>query len=199
MKNYSVDWFSGNIPNWNSIFEHYLIKDKENIQFLEIGCFEGKATNYLLENVLTHETAKIHVIDTFNGSRDEPGMNWDENYDFDELYNIFINNTNEYKDKIIIHRGLSGDILKKDFEKNSFDFIYVDGSHTAYDVLQDAILCHPILKPSGIIIFDDYLWKDPNNMHPTNSPQLGINCFMSTYENQYDCIMQGYQIGLIKK
>lgn len=199
MKNYSVDWFSGNISNWNAIFEYYLFKGKENLQFLEIGCFEGRATNYLLENVLTHETSKIHVVDTFNGSKDEAGMNWDENYDFDALYNIFVNNISEHKNKVEIHRGLSGDILKKDFEKNTFDFIYIDGSHTAYDVLQDAILCHPLLKSGGIIIFDDYGWKDPNNMHPTNSPELGVNCFMSIHETQYDCIMKGYQVGIIKK
>jgi SAM-dependent methyltransferase len=198
-KNYTVDWFSGNIQNWDSIFDHYKFKNKENLCFLEIGCFEGRATNYLLDNILTHETSKIHVVDTFAGSRDEAGMNWDENYDFDALYNIFVNNINEYKNKVVIHRGLSGEILKKDFEKNTFDFIYIDGSHTAYDVLQDAILCHSLLKSGGIMIFDDYGWKDPNNLHPTNSPELGINCFMLTHDNMYDCIMRGYQVGLIKK
>jgi SAM-dependent methyltransferase len=199
MKNYSVDWFSGNIPNWNSIFEHYCFKGKENLQFLEIGCFEGRATNYLLENVLSHETSRIHVVDTFNGSRDEAGMNWDKDYDFDALYNTFVNNISEFKNKVEIYRGSSGDVLKKHFEKNTFDFIYIDGSHTAYDVLQDAILCHPLLKSGGIIIFDDYAWKDPNNMHPTNSPQLGVDCFIMTHETQYDCIMRGYQMGIIKK
>ena len=94
---------------------------------------------------------------------------------------------------------MSGDILKSDFEKDTFDFIYIDGSHTAYDVLQDAVLTHPLLKVGGVLIFDDFGWKDPNNLHPTNSPELGVICFCNAYELSYDSILQGYQVGLIKK
>jgi len=126
-------------------------------------------------------------------------MNWDDSYDFDELYNKFADNTQKHKDKVRIHRGLSGDILKMKFESNTFDFVYIDGSHTAYDVLQDAILVHPLLKSGGIIIFDDFGWKDPNNLHPTNSPELGIICFYNAYKLFYEPIMQGYQIGFVKK
>ena len=93
---------------------------------------------------------------------------------------------------------MSGDILKKDFLPNTFDFAYIDGSHTAYDVLQDAILVHPLLKVGGIIIFDDFGWKDPNNLHPTNSPELGITCFYNAYQIFYEPVFQGYQVGMIK-
>ena len=37
------------------------------------------------------------------------------------------------------------------------DLIYIDGSHLAKDVLSDAILSWKLLKPSGVMIFDDYL------------------------------------------
>ena len=196
---YSVDWFSNNIPIWDQVFDLAKLKGKENIKFLEIGCFEGRATNYLLENILTGEGSEIHVVDTFEGSREEAGMKWDDNYDFDALYNKFKRNVSKYEDKVKIHRGMSGDILKSDFEKDTFDFIYIDGSHTAYDVLQDAILAHSLLKVGGIIIFDDFGWKDPNNLHPTNSPELGVTCFYNAYELFYNTIFQGYQIGFIKK
>jgi SAM-dependent methyltransferase len=196
---YSVDWFSNNIPIWDQVFDLAKLKGKENIKFLEIGCFEGRATNYLLENILTGEGSEIHVVDTFEGSREEAGMKWDDNYDFDALYNKFKRNVSKYEDKVKIHRGMSGDILKSDFEKDTFNFIYIDGSHTAYDVLQDAILAHSLLKVGGIIIFDDFGWKDPNNLHPTNSPELGVTCFYNAYELFYNTIFQGYQIGFIKK
>lgn len=196
---YSVDWFSNNIPIWDQVFDFAKLRGKENIKFLEIGCFEGRATNYLLENILTGEGSEIHVVDTFEGSREEAGMKWDDNYDFDALYNKFKRNVSKHEDKVKIHRGMSGDILKSDFEKDTFDFIYIDGSHTAYDVLQDAVLVHPLLKIGGIIIFDDFGWKDPNNLHPTNSPELGVTCFYNAYELSYNSIFQGYQIGFIKK
>ena len=115
------------------------------------------------------------------------------------MYNKFKRNVSKYEEKVKIHRGMSGDILKSDFEKDTFDFIYIDGSHTAYDVLQDAILAHSLLKVGGIIIFDDFGWKDPNNLHPTNSPELGVTCFYNAYELFYNTIFQGYQIGFIKK
>lgn len=196
---YSVDWFSNNIPIWDQVFEQTFMKGKDNLTFLEIGCFEGRATNYLLDNVLTGNDSIIHVVDTFEGSRNEAGMNWDENYDFDMLYNKFKKNVSKHQDKVNIHRGYSSDILKKSFTKGMFDFVYIDGSHTAYDVLEDAILVHPLVKQGGIIIFDDFAWKDPNNLHPTNSPELGVTCFYNAYELFYQPIFQGYQVGFIKK
>jgi SAM-dependent methyltransferase len=197
---YSVDWFSNNIPIWEQAFTYAGIKGKDNLTFLEIGCFEGRATNYMLENLLTENNCVIHVVDTFQGSTNEIGMSADDiDLELDSLYTKFTNNISQHKDKVIIHKGLSGDILKKDFKNEMFDFIYIDGSHTSYDVLQDAILSHPLLKSGGMIIFDDFGWKDPTNMHPTNSPELGVTCFYNNYENFYNVIFTGYQIGLIKK
>ena len=45
---YSVDWFSNNIPVWEMVFSETNLKGKDNLIFLEIGCFEGRATNYML-------------------------------------------------------------------------------------------------------------------------------------------------------
>lgn len=197
-KNYSVDWFSGNIPVWDAIFQAHGLKGTHFLNFLEIGCFEGRATNYLLENVLTGNGCKIHVVDTFAGSLKETGMNWSSEYKFSELYNTFVKNVSEHAEKVIIHAGESCKILKKDFDDNYFDFIYIDGSHTAPDVLQDAVLCHSLLKEGGVLIFDDYGWKDPNNLDPTNSPQMAIDFFFNIYRHQYKPIHQGYQIALCK-
>ncbi len=43
-------------------------------------------------------------------------------------------------------------------KRNKFDFIYVDASHKAIDVLHDGVMSFQILKPGGSIIFDDYKW-----------------------------------------
>lgn len=196
---YSVDWFSGNIPIWEQVFDLFKLKGRENLKFLEIGCFEGRASNYMLDNILTGEGSELHVVDTFQGTREEAGMNWDNDYDFEELYNKFKNNVSKHGDKVKIHRGMSGDILRDTFGKETFDFIYIDGAHTAYGVLEDAILAHPLLKVGGIVIFDDFLWKDPNNLHPTNSPELGVTCFYNAYELFYNPLFQGYQVGFVKK
>lgn len=199
---YSVDWFSNNIPVWDQVFDHTALKGKDNLTFLEIGCFEGRATNHMLDNILTGKNCTLHVVDTFLGSANEIGMiGADRSLEHftSEIYSKFTANISNHKDKVIIHKGFSGDILKKDFQNDMFDFIYIDGSHTAYDVLQDAILAHPLLKSGGVVIFDDFGWKDPTNLHPTNSPELGITCFYNNYELFYNVLFNGYQVGLIKK
>lgn len=194
---YSVDWFSHNIRIWDTVFDKYELKNKDNLKFLEIGCFEGRSTNYLLDNILTGNNCTIDVVDTFEASMNETGMAFDKSLAHN-LYDKFVNNVQNHIDKITIHRGKSGEILKKDFKENTFDFIYVDGSHTAYDVLQDAILCHPLLKLGGLIIFDDFGWKDPNNLDPTNSPEMGITFFYNCYKPFYEMVFSAYQVCLIR-
>ena len=44
------------------------------------------------------------------------------------------------------------------------------------------------------IIFDDYKWKDPNRPSDTDSPELGINCFVNAYADFYDVIFVFYQV-----
>jgi predicted O-methyltransferase YrrM len=41
----------------------------------------------------------------------------------------------------------------------TYDFIYVDGDHTAYGVIKDAIASYECLNVGGIIAFDDYQWS----------------------------------------
>ena len=62
--------------NWFEVtgkanFEKYVlpIKDDEgDLRFLEIGCYEGQASVWMLENSEAHLT----VIDTFEGGQDLP-------------------------------------------------------------------------------------------------------------------------------
>lgn len=193
-KQFTTDWFSNNINVWNNVLTPF--KNLPNLNFLEIGCWEGRATCWLLENILTNKTSKITVVDTFGGSPEETGM---KNLDFENVLSRFKNNISEYEDQVIIRQGYSSTILRQFDPIPQFDFIYIDASHTAYGTLEDAILAHPLLKKEGLIIFDDYGWKDPNRPSLTESPELGIDCFYNVFADFYDVIFTGYQIGLIKK
>ena len=55
-----------------------------------------------------------------------------------------------------------------------------------------------MLKVNGLLIFDDYGWKDPKNLHPSNSPELGVNVFDIMYNQEFTQIFKGYQVGYIK-
>ena len=44
------------------------------------------------------------------------------------------------------------------FRDHKFDLIYIDGSHESADVLSDSLFSYNLLKPGGVLIFDDYEW-----------------------------------------
>jgi hypothetical protein len=184
---FSNIWFNNVKHNFDRYVTNF--KDKD-VTFLEIGCYEGAATTYCLCNILTHENSKIHVIDTFNGSMEHSK---EESYN---LFNRFNNNINlsNSSHKVIVHKGYSHDILK--ILNTNFDFIYIDASHTSYDVLADAILAFPLLKINGILIFDDYEWIKYND--ETLNPKLGINSFLLCYKNFIEVLEINYQV-IIKK
>jgi predicted O-methyltransferase YrrM len=49
----------------------------------------------------------------------------------------------------------------------TFDFIYIDESHQAADVLSDLTLSFPLCKIGGLITCDDYMWSfgaDPGSI-----------------------------------
>jgi predicted O-methyltransferase YrrM len=74
----------------------------------------------------------------------------------------------------------------------SYDFIYIDGSHKAADVLEDAVLSFRLLKVGGLLIFDDYAW---NGGGPTefDNPRRGIDAFYHAYGNQLKQAHVSYQ------
>jgi hypothetical protein len=64
-----------------------------------------------------------------------------------------------------------------------FDFIYVDGSHQAPDVLADAFLSFRLLRENGVIAFDDYLWQEalPDGIDSIRCPKLAIDAFTNIH------------------
>jgi len=170
MPRFTVDWFSGYIPAWNNVFS--TVGKPKNV--LEIGSFEGRSACFILENT----DAKITCVDTWLGS-DEHTDSEKEN-----LYERFYNNVKEYGDRVIIERGESGVVLRKFPCEPTYDFIYIDGSHYAKDVLEDAVLSWRLLKDGGVIIFDDLRWTDGSTKDFTNLkfPFSGINAFVAIYK-----------------
>jgi hypothetical protein len=58
-----------------------------------------------------------------------------------------------------IWEGRSQDLLQGP-AKHSFDFVYVDGGHSYDDVKSDIEQLKRVIKPGGIIMFDDYCTYD---------------------------------------
>lgn len=218
---FSTDWLQHNLNNWQQWLAEF--KGQPNLHFLEIGCFEGRATRWLLENILTDASSKIDCVDLFA----EREMTAD--YPFGSYHATFRHNTAPWQEKITEYKGSSHLQLRK--TQGPYDLVYVDGLHTALGALSDAILSWPLLKVGGIMIFDDYRWMPPGHepdlgkpgwftrqyyrriqgKHWRNAvleralqgieketPKLGIDSFMAVIEGQYSLINRGYQVAIKK-
>jgi predicted O-methyltransferase YrrM len=184
---FTQDWFSVYIPFWEVILAH--LKDKP-IRVLEIGSFEGRSATWLMQNITTHPEANMTCVDPFLIS-DGSGR-------FDaSLYERFEHNTFQWRNKITVHVGRSEEVLRHFPAHETYDFIYIDGSHHSADVLTDAILCFPLLKASGILIFDDYLG---GNSQETNLefPMIGVDAFLRTFADRLTVVNKGYQVMAVK-
>jgi len=197
---FTETWFDPMIPNWISLFDTLKKNGSTFNNVLEIGCFEGRATVFTCDNILD-SGSKYTIVDTFGGSLKEAGMVNAKNLleaNEDSIYINFTHNISFFQDKIdfIIHRGYSQQILPTLEDK--YDFIYIDASHKADDTFIDAYYAHKMLKVGGLVIFDDFEWKDSNRPHVVDSPELGIRQFFTMYDESYQLAYQGYQIGAIK-
>lgn len=197
--NFTENWFDDVAkPLWEQLFKQ--IPKPKNI--LEIGCYEGKATMWLCDNVL-EDGANYDVIDTFKGSLNESGMVSTKNLLLNNESYIeknFNHNISFHPNiKFRIYKGFSQLILPTLPFEDIYDFIYIDASHRADDTFVDAYYANKMLKSGGILIFDDFGWKDPKNMHPANSPQLGVEVFNTMYSDYYSVIFHEYQVGFVKK
>jgi hypothetical protein len=121
----------------------------------------------------------------------------------------FLNNLNLVSCKypsvtVRVHKGLSEDKLAHllcEGKKGYFDFVYVDGSHQAPDVLTDAVLAFKLTKTGGLMIFDDYLWAEnlTGGVDPIRSPKIAVDAFTNIFCRKIRIIQAPlYQIFLQK-
>jgi hypothetical protein len=95
-----------------------------------------------------------------------------------------------------LHEGFSRSILRR-LPERGYDFIYVDGSHSTSDVLEDAVLSFGNLRTGGIVAFDDYLWDDPKfNQHGT--PKAAVDAFLAVFARKVELLHQAHQVWLRK-
>jgi hypothetical protein len=179
---FSVDWSTRHTPRWEKVLAH--LKDKANVQALEIGSYEGRSAIWFLENILTHPSSGILCVDIFDRDYE---INFDQNMQY-------------FGSKVKKIRAPS-QIALRALEPLSYDFAYIDGSHTSKDTLIDAVLTWDLIKPGGIIIIDDYLWENGNEElnNDAFTPQLGINAFLNVFEPYLDVIDRGSQIIVRKR
>jgi hypothetical protein len=170
-------------PNWftcyaDRFFDHHLagFRGGPYLRFLQIGAFTGDATLFLFDYVLTGHGATLVDVDTWEGS-DEPEH---DAFDFADVERVYDERTAGLVESGCL-RKFKGSSLSF-FRSRAvleglfglFDFIYIDGDHTAVGVLSDAVHAYPLLKVGGLIAFDDYLWKSGKGRLQDPGPAIDV-------------------------
>ena len=166
-------------------------------RILEVGSYEGKSTAFIIETLANINDLEIHCIDSWEGGIEhKEGGVAESNMQAVEArfsHNMKIAIDKSRRTVNEVHKGLSNKELPKLVASDMheyFDFIYIDGSHQAPDVLLDAILGFELLRIGGVMAFDDYLWQEPlpGGADPIRSPKISIDAFTNIYCRKLKCL-----------
>ena len=99
--------------------------------------------------------------------------------------------------RVIKVKQTSLEYLTTSDETEVYDFIYIDGDHTAQAVWHDASLGWKALKRGGIMAFDDYLWGE--GLPFEKRPQPAIDLFLTLLKDQIELLDTGSQVWIRKR
>ena len=180
--NFTEDWFSHNIPNFERCMAT-IGNQREN--FLEIGSYEGRSTCWLLQNGLD-KSGIIACIDPY------PNMSDVEQRFWENIKEVIGPTQSVHAFKEPSYQALGEMIKFKEPYSYTFDFIYVDGVHSAEGALTDACMAWGLLRSGGVMLFDDY-------QYPHEPTKVGIDAFLAAFDGKYDIIVNNYQLAVQKK
>ncbi len=189
---FTKDWFNWAPEVWTQLTP--MLPDRLN--FLEIGSFEGRSAVWIAENMMEDE-GNIQCVDTWEGGEEHGAEN------MSEVEARFLHNTKVLEEKypnrsVIQIKDTSTRALARFIEKEyTYNFIYIDGSHIAKDVLTDACMSWSMLQPKGMMVFDDYMWGNPRDI--LHRPKPAIDAFCNLFAEEAEIIHVGYQLVVRKK
>ncbi|HEY9747946.1 MAG TPA: class I SAM-dependent methyltransferase, partial [Allocoleopsis sp.] len=188
---FNSDFFTDSIPIWQQYLQS--LAHRPGLQAVEIGSFEGHSACWLLDNILTDSAAHLTCLDTFQPP-------------YSQLFDANITKTGA-ANKVTKLAGKSQEVLRS-LPLDTYDLIYIDGSHVASDVLEDAVISWRLIKLGGFIIFDDYdyifirsAYYNPQTntfqglaAYPSWSTKVGVDAFLSAFEDKIQILHKGHQV-----
>ena len=179
---FTTDWFSNSRDAaWVALLAP--LRGRANLKYLEVGVYEGRSLLWVLENILTHPTSRAYAVDPLLPP-----------------YNARLRENlrrSAHGKRVHLLGGWSGSILRT-LPACHFDFVYIDGAHDARSVLSDAVNAWYILKPGGLLIFDDYQIHEgrmPEDLVPTRV----LDTFVAAMGSDIEVLFKGYQLIVRKK
>ena len=182
-RQFSADWFSSAIDGIErTLGSHMPRRPTTGPKILEIGSWEGRSACWFLERF---PDARITCIDTFDGAPGEyTGL------DVAGVKSRFMRNVAEFGDRVTVRQGPSSRELYG-LEPESYDLIYVDGSHAEDDALLDLVLSYGLLKKDGVMLVDDY-----RGGH--EGVRRAVDAFAAAFSRRMRCVLLEYQAHFVK-
>jgi tetratricopeptide (TPR) repeat protein len=132
---FTWDWFSHRIPIWQEHLGH--LAHQHGLQALELGCWEGRSTCWLLDHILTSHDSRIVCLD----------------WTFQARFDLNIDRS-DGRTKVTKRSGNPLTHLAT-LPPATYDLIHV-GSDDLATLQQRLALCWQALKPNGILLVDEY-------------------------------------------
>ncbi|KAL8992807.1 MAG: hypothetical protein Q9169_006822 [Polycauliona sp. 2 TL-2023] len=183
------DWFELIRPEWEQRTAHLRHRP---LRILEIGCFEGCSTTWILDHLMDHPDSVMTAVDTFEGGMEhQPHQGPDQPADPYQLHTLkdrFDSNVAKciHLAKLSVMQARSDDaLITLRQHARRFDFIYIDASHVAIDVLHDAVMSWRMLDQGGTLVFDDYSWR--GFIEDCYNPRAAIRAFVKCARPEVEC------------
>jgi len=178
-------------PDSKKNFVQVLEKLPKGSRILEVGSFSGTSVIELLRNTEESTATVIDMWEDYQEIRDGVKTHVDT-ITLRQIENVFYQNLKNsgMSERVKVLKGSSREkLLELVVEQQTFDFIYIDGSHKCLDVYLDACLAWKLLRHGGYILFDDYLFNTGDLL---GSPKEAIDHFMR--EHHGTVVFRDYRV-----
>jgi hypothetical protein len=181
------NWFNVTAKaNFELVFVKKLKTDKK-LRGLQIGTYTGDATEWLMKNT----KMSLIDVDTWGGSEEVSH----EDINFNEV-EAYYDSRHADNPRVTKYKGTSDSFFAQ-YEGEPFDFIYIDGDHTASQTAIDGLQALKVLKPGGIIAFDDLTWQSGKG--PYYDPKPGIDAVFHIGQSILENFIANSQAWFTKK
>lgn len=161
-----------NLSKDGQVFTHLTIDEKiilhklsrnlkNNSVVAEIGSYLGASSCFIANGL--NRSCKLYCIDTWGNH----AMAYEEKDKKDDklieknTYNLFRQNTEKYRNKIIELQGWSTDVIANlKLRESNLDFLFIDGDHNYEGVKKDWDLYSTLLNKGALVAFHDIGWAE---------------------------------------
>ena len=142
------------VSRWEVLYE--LMKENGYRRIAEVGCKEGRTTEYLLS---AFPDSVVIAIDPWENIPNE-AESYDE-WDFEAIKAEFYRRTDEYKDRRVVLPVTSVEAAEE-MKSGSLDMVFIDAAHDYENVRNDIEAWYPKVRQGGLIAGHDWQHKFPD-------------------------------------